>query len=224
MDWIENYQLFLFDFDGLLVNTEELHYNAYKRMLEARGIPFDWDFERYCRSAHYASEKFREEITLQYPIISKTPWEELYREKQRLIQETLREGGAHLMPGVEEFLSLLQKREIKHAVVTHSPDELVAIVRKQHSILNRIPFWITRHDYSHPKPNPECYKLAIARHAHPGDKVIGFEDTPRGLNALIGSGAKSVLVTEINYPEIAAFNAQGVPRFKKLTELVNRAP
>ena len=32
MRWISEYQLFLFDLDGLLVNTEELHYQAYKNM------------------------------------------------------------------------------------------------------------------------------------------------------------------------------------------------
>ena len=34
MDWIKKYQLFLFDFDGLLVNTEEMHFLAYKQMCE----------------------------------------------------------------------------------------------------------------------------------------------------------------------------------------------
>lgn len=219
MYWINNYQLFLFDFDGLLVNTEELHYDAYKQMLAGQGIAFDWSFEKYCQSAHYASEKFREEILEQYPLLKNTPWEKLYQEKQRMIQEALRNGSVHLMPGVEELLTELQKRGLKHAVVTHSPDQLVSIVRKQHPVLDQIPFWITRHDYQHPKPNPECYALAIERHASPDEQVIGFEDTPRGLNALLGTRAKPVLITKVPYPEIPFFKEKGVPHFQTFTDI-----
>lgn len=213
MDWINEYRLFLFDFDGLLVNTEELHYEAYKKMLAGHGIAFDWSFERYCQTAHYASEKFREEILKLYPSLKNIPWETLYQEKQRMIQEALRNGSVHLMPGVEAFLNKLQKHGKKHAVVTHSPDQLVSIVRKQHPVLDRIPLWVTRHDYTHPKPDPECYNLAIKRHAHADEAVIGFEDTPRGLNALLGTRAKAVLVTKIPYPEIPLFKEKGVPHF-----------
>ena len=214
MSLIQQWQLFLFDFDGLLVNTEELHFDAYKQMLAGQGISFNWSFEKYCQSAHYASEKFREEILEQYPQLKSIPWEKLYQEKQRMIQESLRNGSVHLMPGVEDLLTEPQEKNLKHAVVTHSPDKLVSIVRKQHPVLDRIPFWITRHDYQHPKPNPECYALAIERHAQPDEKVIGFEDTPRGLNALLGTRAQPVLITTIPYPEIPFFKEKGVPHFQ----------
>ena len=43
MEWIHHYQLILFDLDGLLVNTEQLHYQAYKNMLQARGFSLPSD-------------------------------------------------------------------------------------------------------------------------------------------------------------------------------------
>lgn len=219
MNWIKDYQLFLFDFDGLLVNSEELHYAAYKKMLEEQGIAFDWSFERYCKSAHYASELFREEILEQYPVLKNTPWDSLYGRKQALMQQAFQEGAVQLMPGVEELLTLLQEKGIKHAVVTHSPDKLVSIVRSQHTILDHIPFWVTRHDYTHPKPNPECYELAISRYASESDAIIGFEDTPRGLNALKSTRAKAILVTKIPYPEIPYFKSLGIPHFSTLKNI-----
>ena len=44
MNWISNYDLFLFDLDGLLVDTEKLHFEAYKRLCSRFGYELAWDF------------------------------------------------------------------------------------------------------------------------------------------------------------------------------------
>ena len=216
MAWIHNYQLFLFDFDGLLVNTEELHFIAYKQMLEKRGIPFIWSFERYCKSAHYSSEKLKNDIFNDYPTLKEQEpsWEILYREKQANMQTLLNSKCVDLMPGVEYLLNAIQKAQIKHVVVTHSPSDLITLVKTQHPILSKIPYWITRHDYTHPKPDPECYNRAIKRFCKPNDRIIGFEDTPRGVSALLATRAEAVLITKIPYPEIPEFIKKGVKHFE----------
>lgn len=220
MQWIHNYQLFLFDFDGLLVNTEEIHYLAYKTMCANRGINFNWDFETYCRIAHYKSEGLSQKIYAEFPQLyaMEPSWLVLYAEKKKAIIELVTNGAVELMPGVKELLSALQKAAIPRCVVTHSPAELINAIRKQHSILDSIPHWITREQYSHPKPHPECYLKAIQTLAQPGDKIIGFEDTPRGLTALLGTDAKPVLVCQIKYPEIPMFAAKGIVCVKSLKD------
>jgi len=215
MKWIHEFQLFLFDLDGLLVNTEEIHYLAYKRMCAQRGVELKWDFSYYCSIAHYTAEGLREQIYAQYPqLMAEEPdWNVLYAEKKEAVLDLLNEGAVHTMPGVNELLTALNDASISRCVVTHSPDELVAIVRRKNPILDTIPNWITRAQYSHPKPNPECYLKAIDLLAKPGDKVIGFEDTPRGLRALLATTAKPVMICEVNYPEIPEFIAKGVAHF-----------
>lgn len=222
MEWIHNYQLFLFDLDGLLVNTESLHYLAYKYMLQARGFILPWDFNRYCMTAHYHSDKIEKEFLELFPSLydQGDSWEILYAEKKRKVISLLKAGKVGLMPGVFEVLTLLQEAKIKCCVVTHSPDELVSIVRSQHPILDAIPLWITRHDYVHPKPNPECYLKAISEHAAPSDRVIGFEDTPRGLTALLATRAEAVLICEVKYPEITQFVKRGAKHFHSFIELI----
>jgi len=106
----------------------------------------------------------------------------------------LLERDVQLMPGVQEMLMVLQQANIKRCVVTHSPKALVDTIRQQHPILNTIPYWITREDYIHPKPHPEGYQLAISRYATPSDKIIGFEDTWRGIQALLQTRAFPVLI------------------------------
>lgn len=221
MQWIHKYQLFLFDFDGLLVNTEEIHYLAYKTMCANRGVVFNWSFDAYCRVAHYKSDGLRQKIYAEFPQLyaMEPSWEVLYAEKKQAIIDLVNSGAVQLMPGAEDLLIELQNAAISHCVVTHSPLELVKAIRHQHPILNTIPHWVTREQYTHPKPNSECYQKAIQLLAKPDDKIIGFEDTPRGLTALLGTNVKPVLVCQIEYPEIPEFIAKGVVVIKTLNDL-----
>jgi HAD superfamily hydrolase (TIGR01509 family) len=221
MKWIHDYQLFLFDFDGLLVNTEEIHFKAYQRMTRNRGFELDWSFDRYCQNAHYSSELLREEIFNYLPELKQNEpdWEILYAEKRAAMIDLLNEGQVHLMPGVVKLLKELEKADIKRCVVTHSPDLLISIVRNQNPILNTIPFWITREHYHHPKPNPECYQKAIQLHARDHDNVIGFEDTPRGMTALMQTRAIPIMVCETHYKEIPEFLNKGARVFKTFEEV-----
>lgn len=219
MKSLDEYQLFLFDFDGLLVNSEQIHFRAYQKMCANHGIELDWEFSFYCKAAHYESDGLQKTFFQEFPELQKFSWEELYQEKKSAMVDLYQSGAIELMPGVVELLEYLQKKEIKHCVVTHSPTEQVALLREQNPVLNSIPRWFTREDYSKPKPDPECYLKAIKELSKPGDPIIGFEDTPRGLRALMQTPAEAVLVTEIDYPEIPEFQKNGANRLKSLHEV-----
>lgn len=223
MEWIHQYQLFLFDFDGLLVNTEELHFLAYKKMCASHGFRLDWDFETYCQAAHYSSETLRDRIYAQFSDLKVQfpQWEPLYAEKKQALMDLVNNGTVHLMPGAERLLRELQEANIKRCVVTHSADDLVSAIRRQIPVLDTIPDWITRHDYTHPKPHPECYLKAIERFGENGDKIIGFEDTPRGVKALMSTKAQVVMVSRVKYPEIPLFMKHGVIHFSSLDAILN---
>lgn len=225
MDWIRNFDLFLFDFDGLLVNTEEMHYRAYQRMMNHRGVTLEWDFNRYCKAAHYEATALRDHILQEYPDLFKgdVTWDVLYQEKQNALLELIQEGKATLMPGVANLLMALSDQNIPRAVVTHSPNKLITLIRSQNPLLDSIPTWITREQYQKPKPDPECYQLAIQKLKKEGDKVIGFEDTPRGLRALRGTEATAVLICTTNYPEIPDFLKAGALQFDSF-ESISKLP
>jgi beta-phosphoglucomutase len=215
MHWLDQYQLFLFDFDGLLVNTEEIHFLAYKKMLAARGISLNWSFARYCQAAHYEAEALRIQLYDAFPQLQKQEpnWSVLYAEKKKALQHLYETGAVQLMAGAEKLLQQLHSKKAKRCVVTHSPDELVNLIRKQLPILNTIENWVTREQYGQPKPHSECYLKAIELFAKPSDKIIGFEDTPRGLRALSGTRAQPVIVCEIDYPELPSFIKSGAWHF-----------
>ncbi len=220
MHWIHNFRLFLFDFDGLLVNTEEIHFIAYKKMCSDRGFDLPWDFNRYCMTAHYESDRLKKEIYADLPELFKIEprWEVLYAEKKQNMINLLKEGAVHLMPGAEILLRALNEAGIPRCVVTNSPKDQIDLVKEKNPILQTIPNWFTRETYNEPKPNPECYLNAIAKMGI-SDKIIGFEDTPRGMRALLQTPAKPVIVSEVAYPEITDFIRQGVLYYPSLLNL-----
>lgn len=204
MDWLNQYQLYLFDFDGLLVNTEELHYEAYKLMCQQRGFKLDWDFDFFCSIAHHSAEGLEQQIYADLPALKQIEpnWKVLYQEKKQSFLDLVNHGAVELMPGAEELLVALQKAGINRAVVTHSLAELINAIRKQIPLLDTIPHWITREHYTQPKPSSECYLKAIEMLAKETDNVIGFEDTPRGTTALAGTRAKPIFVSSLKYDQL----------------------
>ena len=225
MEWIKDYQLFLFDFDGLLVNTEEIHFQAYQKMCTNRGCDLPWDFSRYCRAAHYNQETLRRELMEAVPGLREmeSDWETLYQEKKQAMVELLSMGSVKMMPGAGELLSALDRERIARCVVTNSPNEQIELIKQGNPVLDTIPHWFTRETYSKAKPDPECYLNAIDKLCPKGGSVIGFEDTPRGMRALMGTSAEAVMITQVDYPELEEFSRAGAKIFRSLPLLLMNA-
>lgn len=204
MEWIKNYQLFLFDFDGLLVDTERLHYEAYCLMCKGEGFVLPWSFEDFAKIAHFSAVGLKENLYAVLPELAKKEpdWSVLYKKKQALYLELLTTKGARLMPGVAELLRALEKEQIKRVVVTNSVQMQTDLIVSFNPLLKSIPHWITREHYQNPKPAGDCYKLALERHRKPGERAIGFEDTPRGITALKTTDAEAVLISLVPYPDL----------------------
>lgn len=219
MEWIRQFDLFLFDFDGLLVDTEQLHYQAYQKTLCHYGHRLEWTFPAYCNLAHTGSTKVKEALYAEFPDLP-SDWDAIYRIKKECYQELLEQGKIALMPGVAPLLEALLQAKIRSCTVTHSPRTQTDRIRTQLPILNSIPHWITREDYQKPKPDPECYRKAIELYGRPNDRVVGFEDTPRGLAALGGTRAVAVWISEASIlQKMVDPSVRRYPSFEHLLQL-----
>jgi len=214
------FDLFLFDFDGLLVNTEHLHYQAYVNLLAEEGTELDWGFAQFCSVAHLNASALKDALYVQFPDLNPN-WAELYERKKQIYQALLAGGKVEMMPGAEALLRNVERRGIRRCVVTHSPLVQIEAIRAKHPVLQAIPHWLTRESYKEPKPSPEGYLRAIALWGKTGDRIIGFEDSIRGLQALQQTPALPVLVCPSHHPllEIAA---EGVVHYESLEAIPER--
>ena len=221
MRWIKDFELFLFDLDGLLVNTENVHYQAYINMLNRRGFKLDWSFLKFCEVAHFDDQSLKEGVYAIFPdLLEQEPnWDILRDEKNRIYIDLLRSSKIDLLPGVGNLLLELEKQNIKRCVVTNSSKQMTDMIQAKQKALNSIPHWITREDYLLSKPNPECYLRAISLYGEKGDRIIGFEDSLRGIKALVRTSAQPVLIASLMNPKAAAFISREVFHFKSFEDI-----
>lgn len=217
---MREFQLFLFDFDGVLVNTEPLSYQAYAAVLPRYGVDWNLTYPEFVRLVHFDFETTRAAIYAHFPKLQGIglPWERLQaeiREQYRTVlgASATKEGGhtVDLIAGAEVLLRALEATGTKRAVVTNSPRECVEWIRARHPVLQTIPHWFTREDYSRPKPASDGYLLAIGKLAAPKELVVGFEDTWRGLKALSGTRATPVLISTLEHPNTRPLAALQFP-------------
>ncbi len=204
MAFLKQFDLTCFDFDGLLVNTEKLHYKAYSNMLKNRGYELTATFNDFINIAHRSSTGLCNMIYTKYPdLMEKQPeWSILYEEKTHAYLKQLEQENLELLPGVDKLLKHIEEYEIKHCVVTHSTRQQIELIKSRLPLLNAIKNWVTREDYEKPKPAPDGYLKALEQYANPGDRVIGFEDALRGITALQRAEIIPVLICPKDHPQI----------------------
>lgn len=216
-----DYDAIFFDFDGLLVNTEHLHFEAYRHMLLQNDVSFPWDFPTFASVAHKSSTGLRKMITAHAPeLVDRKGWDTLYDEKKACYQALLKQGCLELMSGAEEMLNCVKEANITHCVVTNSTKEQVELIQEHLPVLKQIPLWVTREDYANPKPAPDGYLKAIELLQAKG-KMLGFEDALRGIRSLQGAKIDPILICPSDHPQMEEASQEGLTYFPSFNEILN---
>ena len=218
---LNTYETFLFDLDGLLINTEMIHFKAYERACQNRGYTLQWTFDDFIRMAHYNSTAVRDFVYATFPKLREEApdWKTIHQEKTVQFLALLDEGAVSFMPGAEEFLKWSLDSGKSVGVVTNSLFSLVEAFMEHLPLLKRVPLWLTRESYAQAKPAPDGYLLAYEKIGK-GKRVIAFEDTPRGIEALLQTSIQPVIVSSFLYPEIERFKGLGVHHYLSFEDLL----
>ena len=154
---------FLIDLDGTLLNTDYLHYQAWAKVLKLS--PEYIEKVVTTHGINYILEDFPDPSYL----------------RRQKIKEMLQFEEIKPMKNLETFIHFIVENNIDHTVVTNTDRKVVEHFKQKVPILNKLKKWIVREDYEKPKPDPECYRLALGDR---DDIVFGFENSKEGLEAL----------------------------------------
>lgn len=203
----DKFLLYCFDFDGLLVDSERVRFDAYARACSELGVCFPFptfsSFQNQLRGgsiAVYEILKSKHQDSASFPAL----WQTLAEKARSCYMESL--GQVNLLPGVESLLKRLHSRGTKMCVVTNSKTQVVTPIRAHLEVLNLIPHWFTRETYREPKPAPEPYVYAREQVAPstPAELVVGFEDSFKGILSIKSAGFYPVWVHSEVLNEVAA--------------------
>jgi HAD superfamily hydrolase (TIGR01509 family) len=179
----------IFDFDGLIVDTEGPGFRAWTDVYESHGcaLPFDkysacigtiggFDLHAYLEEQ---SGKTLDRDELERAC--KARWLELMKEQP-------------LRPGVAACVSSAKTRGLKLAIASSSTQEWVARNLRKFGLLDEFDAVCTRDYVDAVKPDPALYLLALERLAVSADEAIAFEDSPAGILAAKRAGLYCIAV------------------------------
>lgn len=191
----------VFDCDGVLVDTEPLHYQAFQEVLTPLGLAHSYThyLERYIgfddRDAFL--EAFREEGRQ----LDETTLTQLVRAKEQVLQAIIAQGISSF-PGVVTLVRELSERGIPLAVASGALRREVETFIAGLGLTGLFAVIVAADDVKKSKPDPETYLKALEQLSHIGllevseaGCCVAIEDTPAGIQAAKGAGLYVMGVT-----------------------------
>jgi beta-phosphoglucomutase len=179
----------LFDFDGVLADTEPLHFECWRELLLPKGISLDWDYyQTNCIgiSDHQMLSTLGKIGPIIYSIDELMP---LYPLKKRLFRD--RAQNIHLIdPSLFDELSLCSKYKI--AVVTSSGQTEIEPILLREGVMPLLSTAVYGNQVKALKPHPEPYLTAMERLG--AKRAIAFEDSRSGIESARAAGCEVVVV------------------------------
>ena len=177
----------LFDFDGVLADSEPVHHSAWKQTLKPLGIQLDWDDYR----KHFVG--ISDEIALRDRLGIREGGEALVARKVELF----RQGLATAQPFLPDTIKMLQEvcRSYRLAVVSSSYRSEVEPPLVRGGIRPLFQMLICGDDVKNFKPSPEPYLLAAERMAARRPLVI--EDSEAGVASGRAAGFEVLQVSRV---------------------------
>jgi HAD superfamily hydrolase (TIGR01509 family) len=179
----------LFDFDGVIADTENVHVAAWERTFAAMGL--EVTPEQCSRAAELDDRAFLAEI-LEAKKIEGAAIDGWVGRKQQLAAAMLRDEP-RLYPGVAGLVGRLQS-STRLAVVSTARREDVALVLVAGGIAGAFEAIVGKEDVSSTKPDPEPYRTALERLGLSAAEAVAIEDSAAGLASARGAGIRCVAV------------------------------
>lgn len=193
----------IFDLDGTMVDTEELHRQAFLGAFHEFDLRWDWGPHTYMGLLEVSGGKERIAAYIDArdePAHEKTRLKRLapaiHAAKTRIYGELIASGAAPLRPGVMLLIREARAAGMRLGVVaTTNTANVIALLS---SALGAEAFgWIESlvggDQVARRKPDPETYERALAALAVPGRSCAAFEDSANGLRAAQAAGLYTVV-------------------------------
>lgn len=194
----------IFDFDGLLVDTETVYTRATNAVLETFGKTFTWEHK-----AKVLGLAPRDSCQLIVDLFDlPMHLDEFIAQQDDHIYRLLPE--AKLMPGAEKLIKHFHEHSIPMAIATGSSSKAFAVKTAHFGDLfvtgkyfKHIVTIVDDHEIKRGKPAPDAFEICAARFAVPPaspKNVLVFEDSPPGVIGALAAGMQTVFVPDPMLP------------------------
>lgn len=181
----------LFDLDGVIIDTTELHYRVWDEFARARGyVPSQT--ELLATNGRRAEEVLRAwfgEGRTEAQLAT------LVRERETLFNRLLETAPVSAVPGVQAFIEALRRAGVPRAVGTSAMPMNAELALSRLGLLEMFDARVTAADVVQGKPHPEVYLKAASVLGVPPTECLVVEDAVLGVRAARAAGARCLALT-----------------------------
>ena len=195
-------QALIFDVDGTLAETEEVHRAAFNRVFADERLDWSWDVDLYrdLLKTTGGKERMRAYASQVGAEIDDAHVQRMHLAKNDQYGALTRGGQAALRPGVEDLIRRSHAAGLKLAIcTTTSRANIEALVEATLGADGFALFDVIVGAADAPvkKPAPDAYLLALKRLGLPALDCLAFEDSANGLAAARAAGIATVVTPGI---------------------------
>ncbi len=203
----------IWDVDGTLVDTAELHFQAWLALAREIGMPYtrqDFAGTFGWRNAEIIPKVFG--LDYNAPGVP-----ELGERKEYLYRAEARKGVA-LLPGAGPLLTAIHAHGGRQAIGSSAPRANVDLILEATGTAALFDAVIAMEDTQRGKPDPQVFLLGAERLGVEPSRCIVFEDAPVGIAAARAGGMRAVGVTFVGHHSADKLRAAGADRIVKSLE------
>jgi len=191
----------LFDFDGILVDTEPMHHRAFNEVLDPLGMEISWKEYVEIYMGFDDRDAFREAFRGKGIDLDDANLAKLVAAKSRAFQNGLR-NGVTAYPGAVPLIESLHAAGRPLALCSGALRSDIDPILAQLGVAHCFDVIVSADDVRRSKPDPESYALSFARLSQMYDmlltapeKSVAVEDTSAGIRSAKGVGLRVLAVT-----------------------------
>jgi beta-phosphoglucomutase len=185
-----SFQGFIFDMDGLVLDTEPTYFAAWQQAVETMGYQLGSDAFKIVSGYHYHQVEAQLKVWLgqdfnlqDFKQLGTSYW-----------RKYIREHGITIKPGVIDLLDYAEQQGIPVCLATNSWAVYARHCLAIAGLTQHFPLMVTGDDVEHVKPAPDIFLKAAERMQVDIQQCVIFEDSHTGIVAASTSGAYSVYV------------------------------
>ncbi len=177
----------IFDLDGLIADTEKLHYESYRQAFKVFG--YELDLEVY--EKHWIREGKTVPDYLRAHNIDRDPSD--FRREKAGRYKALVESEVQAMPGAVELITSIYGRKLIALATSSYPWDAGAVIDTL-GIRAYFHVIVTNADVENIKPAPDAFIVAAEKLGVPAKQCIVLEDSEKGVVAAKEAGMKVIAV------------------------------
>jgi HAD superfamily hydrolase (TIGR01509 family) len=184
-----SFRALIFDFDGLILDTEGPVYRSWLEVYEAHGEALP--FERWVQIVGSTTAGFHPQHHLEERLGRPLSQEVLDGRIGRRTEMILTEP---LLPGIVQHVDAARSLGLKLGVASSSTRDWVSGHLERLGILDRFDCIRCRDDVAQAKPEPDLYLAVLACLGVSATEAFAIEDSPNGVTAAKRAGLRCVAI------------------------------